>query len=150
MNPSHLVAFACGLFVSASAIAPAQACENAAAVSEVAPETAALAQQIAQVMVEIALQGEMFTQDAPPMVQLNEQRSRLENRLAQLQPEGYQSAIARATAAAIAVKMDDLETQIAQDQSRFSDVHPSLQLQRAQLEALRQRLIDLDPDRAAG
>lgn len=82
------------------------------------------------------------------MVQLNEQRSRLENRLAQLQPEGYQSAIARATAAAIAAKMNDLEGQIAQDQTRFSEHHPSLLLQQAQLEALRQRLSDTE--RAAG
>lgn len=82
------------------------------------------------------------------MVQLNEQRSRLETRLAQLQPEGYQSAIARATAAAIAAKMNDLEEQIAQDQNRFSADHPSLRLQQAQLEALRQRLSDTE--RAAG
>jgi capsule polysaccharide export protein KpsE/RkpR len=67
----------------------------------------------------------------------------LEKRLTQLQPDSSQSAIVVATAGAIESKIADLEVHYAQDQAKFSDSHPTLQLRKAQIEALRQRLTTL-------
>jgi hypothetical protein len=103
----------------------------------------ALAQQIAQTEVEEVLQGERFMQDAPQMIHLREQKSKLEQRLTQLQPNGYQTSMAVATARAIEAQIADLEVQYAQDQTKFADHHPTLQLHQAQLEALHQRLATL-------
>lgn len=103
----------------------------------------ALTQQIAQLNVEEVLQGERFMQDAPQMIHLREQKSKLEQRLTQLQPNGYQTSMAVATARAIEAQIADLEVQYAQDQTKFADHHPTLQLHQAQLEALHQRLATL-------
>jgi hypothetical protein len=103
----------------------------------------ALAQQIAQLNVEEVLQGERFMQDAPQMIHLRDQKSELEQRLTRLQPHGYQTSMAVATARAIEAQIADLEVQYAQDQTKFADHHPTLQLHQAQLEALHQRLAPL-------
>jgi len=77
------------------------------------------------------------------MIQLREQKSKLEQRLTQVKPNGYQTSMAAATARAIEAKVADLEVQYAQDQTKFAEYHPTLQLHQAQLEALRQRLATL-------
>lgn len=105
--------------------------------------TTALTQQIAQVEVEKVLQGEIFRQGAPQIAQLREQQLSLEKRLAQLQPNSNQSAVVIATASAIESKIVDLEVRYAQDQAKFIDSHPTLQMHKAQIEALRQRLTTL-------
>jgi len=51
--------------------------------------------------------------------------------------------MAVATARAIEAQIADLEVQYAQDQTKFADHHPTLQLHQAQLEALHQRLATL-------
>lgn len=138
--------------VSASALIGVQLFKNEAPVTEINANheervrqatATALTQQIAQVEVEKVLQGEIFKQDAPVIVQLREQQSSLEKRLTQLQPHSSQSAIAVATASAIESKIADLEVYYAQDQAKFSDSHPALQARKAQIEALRQRLTTL-------
>ena len=103
----------------------------------------ALTQQIAQVEVEKILQGEIFREDTPAIAQLREQQSSLEQRLTQVQPDSSQREIVVATTSAIESKIADLEMQYAQDQARFADSHPELQLRKAQIEALRQRLATL-------
>jgi len=75
----------------------------------------ALAQQIAQLNVEEVLQGERFMQNAPQMIRLREQKSKLEQRLTQLQPCAYQTSMAVATARAIEAQIADLEVQYATD-----------------------------------
>jgi uncharacterized protein involved in exopolysaccharide biosynthesis len=104
---------------------------------------AALTHQIAQLHVDESLQSTMFVENAPQLVQLRVQRSSLENRLAQLSPDRYRSLIITATASAIESKIATLEVSYAQNRLRFIDTHPSLQLQKNQLETLRQRSIAL-------
>jgi hypothetical protein len=140
------------VLVSAGAILGVQLSKNEAPVTETNADyeerirqatAAALTQQIAQVKVEEVLQSEIYSQDAPTIAQLREQQSSLEKRLTQLQPDSSQSAIVVATASAIESKIADLEVQYAQDQAKFSDSHPALQVRKAQIEALRQRLTTL-------
>ncbi|MBD2260103.1 hypothetical protein [Pseudanabaena sp. FACHB-2040] len=153
MNSKQLAALTCGVaLVSAGAIASAQLLKSEAPVAElnanheerVQQATAtALAQQIAQLEVEKVLQGEIFTQEAPMMVHLQEQQLSLEKRLSQLQPDSSQNAVVVATASAIESEIAGLEVQYAQDQAKFLDSHPTLQMRKAQIEALRQRLATL-------
>jgi hypothetical protein len=110
---------------------------------ELGRQASALTQQIAQVEVAKILQGEIYRQDTPVIVQLKEQQSNLEKRLAELQPDRSQRAVSVATASAIESEIADLEVQNAQDQAKFLDSHPVLQVRKAQIEALRQRLTTL-------
>ena len=153
MNLKRLAVLTCGgVLVSAGAIASLKLFKseipvakiNASHEERVQQATAtALTQQIAQVEVESVLQGEIFTQETPMIVHLQEQQLSLEKRLAQLQPDSSQSAVAVATARAIESKIAELEVQYAQDQATFSDSDPASQLRKAQIEALRQRLTTL-------
>lgn len=153
MNSKRLVVLTGSVaLVSAGAIISVQLFKNKAPVTEINANyeervrqatATALTQQIAQVKVEKVLQGEIFTQDAPVIAQLREQQSSLEKRLTQLQPDSRQSAIVVATASAIESKIADLEVLYAQDQAKFSDSYPALQMRKAQIEALRQHLTTL-------
>jgi hypothetical protein len=150
MNSKQLAVLVGGfVLVSAGAIASVRFLTSEATASNLKTThgnqatAEALAQQIAQLNVEEVLQGERFMQDAPQMIHLRDQKSKLEQRLTQLQPHGYQTSMAVATARAIEAQIADLEVQYAQDQTKFADHHPTLQLHQAQLEALHQRLATL-------
>ncbi|MBD2100393.1 hypothetical protein [Leptolyngbya sp. FACHB-261] len=153
MNSKQLVVLTGSVaLVSAGAITGVQSFKNEAPVTEINANyeervrqatATALTQRIAQVEVEKVLQGEIFMEDAPVITQLKEQQSSLEKRLTQLQPDSSQSAIVVVTASAIESKIADLEVLYAQDQAKFSDSHPALQVRKAQIEALRQRLTTL-------
>lgn len=153
MNSKQLVVLACGVaLVSVGAIASVPYFKSEAFVTKFSTNhqesarqatVTALTQQIAQIEVEEVLQGVRFNQDAVQIVQLKEQQLSLKQRLAQLQPNSNQSPIAIATANAIKSKIADLEVEYAQGQAKFLDSHPILQVQKAQIEALRQRLTSL-------
>jgi hypothetical protein len=153
MNSKRLVVLTGSIaLISAGAIIGVQHFRNEAPVTEVNANheervrqatATALIQQIAQVQVEQVLQGEIFRQDAPQIAQLREQQLSLEKRLVQLQPDSSQSLVVVATASAIESKIADLEVRYAQDQAIFSDSHPTLQVRKAQIQALHQRLITL-------
>jgi hypothetical protein len=103
----------------------------------------ALANQLAQVEVRQAMEGEKFTEHSPVMMQLKEQQTQLEQRLAQVQPTGDRAMVNGAIANAINAEIAALEVQHAKAKTQWNDSHPMLQQQAAQLAALRQRLTTL-------
>ncbi|MBD0336587.1 MAG: hypothetical protein ICV62_13950 [Cyanobacteria bacterium Co-bin13] len=128
----------------ASAVEPGA--ERAASPQELPTQGTApqdLAQQIAQLEVERVLEGVRFTEDHPLIVHLETEQAALEELLLRLAPSGGERLITAATSQALRAKFSEVERDYLQDQALFIDAHPGQQHRKAQLEALNQRLAEL-------
>lgn len=103
----------------------------------------AITQQIASLEVERALQGSRFSEQSPTIQAIDSKLLSLRQRLVQIQPDGYKSAVTIAVSQAIKAKIAQLEVERARQGSKFMSSSPVIQSIDSRLQSLRQRLASL-------
>lgn len=99
-----------------------------------------LTQQIASLEVKRALLDVTYTPDSPVVQDVERNLRSLRQRLVQLQLNGSQLAVSQATKKAIRAKIAQLETERAQQSTRYSSDSPIIQHLNSQLRSLQKRL----------
>ncbi len=102
-----------------------------------------IAQQIAKLEVERAVQETIYIPEAPTIRAIDAQLRSLRKRLAQLQPNGYQATVKIAVSEAIKAKIAELEIERAKQGTRYIPESPVIQAIDARLRSLRKRLAQI-------
>ncbi|MBD1836119.1 hypothetical protein H6F61_26390 [Cyanobacteria bacterium FACHB-472] len=153
MNLKYLTVLACGVaLLSVSTIVKAQSSPKrvtSAVTRTKCAESARqatltdLTQEIALMEVEKVLLKINFTQDHPQFALLNERQLGLEACLTRLQPNDNRDLVVATTVRALESKLIELEAQYTSDSIKYFDDHPTQQLRKVQIKALRQHLTTL-------
>lgn len=107
------------------------------------PTVKTITQQIASLKVQRALLDARFTPESPYVQDVERKLRSLRQRLAQIQPDGNQSAVSSATKEAIRAKIVELETERARQGTRYSPDTPIIWLIDSQLRSLKKHLQSL-------
>jgi hypothetical protein len=102
-----------------------------------------ITQQIASLKVQRALLDARFTPESPYVQDVERKLRSLRQRLAQIQPDGNQSAVSSATKEAIKAKIVELEAERAQQGTRYSSDTPIMWHLDSQLRSLKKHLQSL-------
>ncbi len=102
-----------------------------------------ITQQIASLKVQRALLDARFTPESPYVQDVERKLRSLRQRLAQIQPDGNQSAVSSATKEAIKAKIVELEAERAREGTRYSSDTPIIWHLDSQLRSLKKHLQSL-------
>ncbi len=107
------------------------------------PTVKTITQQIASLKVQRALLDARFTPESPYVQDVERKLRSLRQRLAQIQPDGNQSAVSSATKEAIKAKIVELEAERARQGTRYSSDTPIMWHLDSQLRSLKKHLQSL-------